>query len=228
MSYHGKGKKSLVCYEVLTPVLSKILLPQFLPLAIALIPANGKDDAAYIHKLNMFIQKMAAQLKISLIATGADGTSSKLGAQCLMDKEPGKLSLLVYNNDLYGLHLQAPVFKETGLFISHSNCPPSQKTGHNKPQHRIKTVSFGDGYVVNQSFMQLCNVPGSGLVQADVDKVDKQIDGAAHHAFHFNALKVQTREENGVFSIKPELLASLHTLGYYSDCQKKCMLLFYL
>jgi hypothetical protein len=121
-----------------------------------------------------------------------------------VDKEPGELPPLVYDNDLYGLHLRAPVFKETGPFVSHSDCPHGRKTGRNQPQHGTKTASLGDGYVVNRSLVQLCNVPGSGLVRADVDKVDKQDDGAARRAFHFNALKAQTQEENGVFSIKPE------------------------
>lgn len=137
---------------------------------------------------------MAAQLKICLIATGADGAACELSAQCLMDKEPGELPPLVYDNDLYGMHLRAPVFKDTGPLVPHSDCPHGRKTARNQPQHGTKTASLGDGYIVNRSLVLLSEVPGSGLIRADVENVDKQDDGAARRAFHSDASQAQTIE----------------------------------
>jgi hypothetical protein len=124
-----------------------------------------------------------------------------------MDEEPGELPPLVYDNNLYGLHLRAPVFKDTGPFVPHSDCPHGRKTARNQPQHGTKTASLGDGYIVNRTLVQLSEVPGSGLVHADVENVDKQDDGATRCAFHSDASKAQTTEENGVVTVKPEFIS---------------------
>ena len=146
---------------------------------------------------------MAAQLRIPVVALTADGAASELSAQSLMDHEKSELPALEYHYPLYGVHLQAPVFIGTGPMISITDPPHSRKTCRNQPQYGTHTASLGIGFLVNQSFIDLYETPGSGLVLRDVENVDKQDDGAARRIFHTQALTAATSQENGVYTIRP-------------------------
>ncbi|EIW59893.1 uncharacterized protein TRAVEDRAFT_122203 [Trametes versicolor FP-101664 SS1] len=188
-------------------ILVKIPLPQIPPLVIALCPTKGNDDATGIHAQHMQFLAMAKQLKMAVISTAADGASSELCAQALMDLEKSELAPLAYDFPLYGVHLRAPVFETTGPLISVQDPPHARKTCRNQPQHGTHTASLGKGYVVNRSFLQLYETGISGLQLRDVQDVDKQDDGAARRMFHPMALAATTIERlDGSRDIRPEFL----------------------
>lgn len=96
----------------------------------------------------MLVLDMAKQLKIPVISLSADGAASEQGAQSLMDHEKSTLPPLVYDYQLYGIHLRAPVF-DSGPLISCQDALHGRKTCRNQPQHGTQTASLGHGYVVN-------------------------------------------------------------------------------
>lgn len=150
---------------------------------IALIPTSGNDNADDIHAQHMKALKMASNLSLPVISFAADGATLEMAAQVLMDKEQSDLPHVTYDYPLYGVHLQAPVFRHTGPVVSISDSPHGQKTCRNNPQHGTHTASLGSGYLVNHSLIELFECEGAGLVKRDVHDVDKQDDGAACRVF---------------------------------------------
>lgn len=163
---------------------------------IALLPTKGNDTAEDIFKYQTIILKMAAQLGIPVISMAADGASSELGAQSLMDATPSELPALSYKSSEYGISLSAPIFEKTGPLISVQDPQHARKTCRNQPQHGTHTASLGSGYVVNRSLLQLYQTWVSGLQLRDVQDVDKQDDGAARRIFHPMALRATTYQRN--------------------------------
>lgn len=161
------------------------------PLVVALIAVNGKDDAEGIHDTHLTLLKMADRVGLKVLALAADGASAELAAQELMDKEITDFPPLTYEYPLYGIHLRCPVLS-TGPCVSLSDCPHCRKTARNQPQYGTHTACMGCGYLVNRSLVDLCKLPDSGLMQKDVDNVDKQDDGAARRVFHTQALDATT------------------------------------
>ena len=176
----------------------KVPLPQYPPQVIALIPTDGKDDAAGILEQHLKLLKMAAQLNLPIISFAADGAASELSAQRLMDNQTSELNPLTYDYPSYGIHLRAPVYKVIGPVISISDPPHGRKTCRNQPQHGTHTASLGIGFVVNRSLVDLYKTGTSGLVLRDVENVDKQDDGAARRLFHHTALVATTFEDAGI------------------------------
>ncbi|KAJ3489093.1 hypothetical protein NLJ89_g11559 [Agrocybe chaxingu] len=160
-------------------ILTRIPLPNCPPLVIALLPNSGKENAEDIHGHHLKLQAMAAQLKLPLIAFAADGAAVELAAQYLMDHTQSDQPPLTYDYPLYGIHLQAPVFSDTGPLISITDPSHAVKTARNQAQYGTHTASLGAGHLINQSLVDLYLVEGSGLVIRDVENVDKQDDGAA-------------------------------------------------
>lgn len=182
-------------------ILARIPLRHCPPIVIAILPTDGKETVEDIHMHHLKLQKMAAQLSIPFVALTADGAASELSAQSLMDHEKSELPALKYDYPLYGIHLQAPVFIGAGPTISITDPPHSRKTCRNQPQYGTHTASLGIGFLVHQSFIDLYEISGSGLVLRDVENVDKQDDGAARRIFHTQALTAATSQENGVYTI---------------------------
>ncbi len=150
---------------------------------------------------------MAKQLNMPVISMAADGASTELGAQDLMDHEKTELAPLAFDYPSYGVRLRAPVFATTGPLISVQDPPHARKTCRNQPQHGTHTASLGKGYVANRSFVQLYETGISGLQLRDVQDVDKQDDGAARRMFHHMALSATTLEKlDGSRDIRPEFL----------------------
>ncbi|TFK58275.1 hypothetical protein BDN72DRAFT_731006, partial [Pluteus cervinus] len=172
-------------------IIAKIPLPGCPPIVIALVPTNGKESGADIHTQHLELQKMAANAKISIIALAADGASTEVLAQHLMDSEQSQEPSLRYTYPLYGINLEAPVFKITGPLISitFTDPPHARKTAWNQPQYGTHTASLGTGYLVNRSLVDLQRLGTSGLMVRDVENVDKQDDGAARRVFHSLALQ---------------------------------------
>ncbi|KAG1760747.1 hypothetical protein EDD22DRAFT_954658 [Suillus occidentalis] len=168
-------------------ILAKIPLPQYTPQVVALLPTTGKDDACGIHEQLMSLLHMAACLEMHVISLAADGAASELLLQCMMDQEASVMEPFTYSYPLYGIHLQAPVFK-TGPLVSITDPPHARKTCRNQPQHGTHTASLGVGFLVNKSLIDLQKTGISGLVTRDVVDVDKQDDGAAQRMFHVAAL----------------------------------------
>lgn len=172
---------------------------------------------------------MADQLRLPVISWSADGTATELAAQVLMDNEASDCPLLTYKYMLYGIDLHAPVFKNTGPFVSATDPQHARKTSQNQPQHGTHTASLGVGYVVNKSLVDLWAVLGSGLVHCDVQNVDKQDDGAAHRLYMHTALNATCYNTDGVVTIRDGfkgLFTWLYVLGgsklllnagYFSD-----------
>ena len=160
---------------------------------------------------------MASQLKMPILVYAADGASSELNAQALMDALPSEKEPLAYQYPLYGLSLRAPVFEHTGPLLSVQDPSHARKTARNQPQHGTHTASLGRGVLVNRSLVDLCNVNKCGLRRSDVEKVDKQDDGAARRLFHSVALEAMTYTgEDGVQYIKDEFIGMfvyLYILG---------------
>ncbi|KAI0642503.1 hypothetical protein C8Q79DRAFT_1013195 [Trametes meyenii] len=167
----------------------QIPLPQIPPLVIALLPTKGNDTAIDIHSQYKLILQMAAQLGILIVSMAADGASSELGAQSLMDKEQSDHPPLAYNYPLYGIKLRAPVFDKTGPLVSIQDPQHTWKTCRNQLQHSTHTASMGSSYVVNRSLMLLYEMWIAGLQLWDVKDVDKQDDGTARRMFHAMALR---------------------------------------
>ncbi|KAF9526823.1 hypothetical protein CPB83DRAFT_837122 [Crepidotus variabilis] len=177
-------------------IIAKVPLPGSPPIVIALLPTNGTETAEMIHLQHLQLQKMAAQLKLPLIALAADGAASELAAQFMMDKVQTEEKSLVYDYPLYGIHLRAPVFADTGPLISVTDAPHARKTARNQPQYGTHTASLGVGHLVNQSLVGLYETGAAGLVVRDVANVDKQDDGAARRVFHHQALEAYTTKDN--------------------------------
>lgn len=192
--------------------LLKIPLPHIPPLVIALIPTKGNNTAANIHSQHQLILKMASQLKIAIVSMAADGASTELGAQSLMDNTQSSLPPLAYKNTHYGVDLRAPVFDNTGPLIAVQDPQHARKTCRNQPQHGTHTASLGSGYLVNRSLVQLYETWISGLQLRDVQDVDKQDDGAARRFFHHMAISATTFEKTPG---KPEVREQFKGLFVY-------------
>ncbi|KAJ8074345.1 hypothetical protein PM082_012658 [Marasmius tenuissimus] len=147
------------------------------PMVIALLPTNGKDDADLIHQLHLKFLKMATQLDMPVVSMSADGATTELLAQTMLDRVITQLPHVAYNHDRYGIHLRAPVFPRTGPLVSVTDPLHSGKTARNQPQ-------------------------AAGLVIRDVENVDKQDDGAARRVLHGMALEAATIVENGSLRIR--------------------------
>lgn len=171
---------------------------------------------------------MARQLQMPVISMAADGASSELAAQALMDAEKSDQCPLVFDYPLYGVHLRAPGFDTTGPLISVQDPPHARKTCRNQPQHGTHTASLGKGHVVNRSFVQLYETGISGLQLRDVQDVDKQDDGAARRIFHHMALAVTTSERvDGSREVRPEftgLFVYLFIFGLFFTASERCRL----
>ncbi len=77
---------------------------------------------------------MAATLKLPLVAFAADGASSELLAQALMDStSKSSLPHFEYNHNTYGVHLHVPNFPVTGPIVSITDPHHTVKTGRNQP-----------------------------------------------------------------------------------------------
>ncbi|KAJ3766604.1 hypothetical protein FB446DRAFT_757584 [Lentinula raphanica] len=200
--------KQIVSENTLTTqvraVMMKIPLSECPPVVIALLPTNGKETSEEIHQIHMRLIAMAEQLELPIVALVADGAATELSAQGLMDEELTGRPPLLYENPTYGVRLCAPVFK-TGPLISVTDAPHARKTARNQPQHGTHTASFGSGYLVNRSLVDIYMLEGSGLMLRDVDNVDKQDDGAARRVFHTNVLRSMSNIQSGSDdpSIKP-------------------------
>ncbi|KAF8060260.1 hypothetical protein FPV67DRAFT_1632538 [Lyophyllum atratum] len=185
-----KSKKALATQ--VRAVLAKIPLPQYSPQVVALLPTTGGDKGDDIHAMHMKALKMASNLDLLIVSFAADGASSELAAQVMMDGELSHLPPLTYTYPLYGISLSVPVFRHTGPLVSISDPPHARKTCRNQPQHGTHTASLGIGYVVNRSLVCLYEHGGTGLVRRDIENVDKQDDGAARRLFHATALHAMT------------------------------------
>ncbi|KAF9236407.1 hypothetical protein BU15DRAFT_76980 [Melanogaster broomeanus] len=183
-------------------IIIKPAIPQTPPLVVALIPTIGKDTAVDIHNQKLILLKMAAQLCLPVVSFAADGAASELAAQSMMDKEASECTPLTYDYPLYGIHLRAPVFKNTGPLVSITDPPHARKTSRNQPQHGTHMASLGVGYVVNHSLVNLYEIHGSGLVSHDVKNVDKQDDGAACRLYAHAALDATCKELEGEPTIR--------------------------
>ncbi|KAF4618575.1 hypothetical protein D9613_009688 [Agrocybe pediades] len=126
-------------------IIAKIPLPRCAPLVIALLPTNGKEDAAEIHTHHIKIQAMAQQLSLPLVAFGTDGAAVELAAQILMDKEQSQEEPFTYKYPLYGIFPKVPVFSKTGPVVSVTDPPHVKKTCRNQPQYGTHTASLGVG-----------------------------------------------------------------------------------
>ena len=153
----------------------------------------------------MSLLKIAQQLDMKIIAMAADGASTELGAQMLMDSEATSCAPLTYEYPAYGIRFRAPVFDGTGPLISVQDPNHGRKTARNQPQHGTHIIVLGDKYVVHRSLRLLQETGTAGLVRRDVENVDKQDDGAARRVMHSMALSAMTSEAaDGKVSIKPD------------------------
>lgn len=141
---------------------------------------------------------MAAQLKMPVVSIAADGASTEVAAQLLLDGMPSDLPPLTYEYPQYGISVKAVNLPDTGPFAPVTDPEHAKKTTRNQPQHGTHTASLGTGYLVNGSLVDLSDVADSGLKRSDVVGVDKQDDGAARRLFHHKALLATTFEKDGV------------------------------
>ncbi|KAH7902899.1 hypothetical protein BJ138DRAFT_1200019 [Hygrophoropsis aurantiaca] len=188
-------KKANAIATQVRAIIAKPIIPEMPPVVIALVPTDGKDTAVQIHEQKLVFLKMASELKLPILTFAADGAASELLAQHMMDTEASELPALTYEYQLYGVHLRAPVFSNTGPLLSITDPPHARKTSRNQPQHGTHTASLGIGFVVNRSLLDLYNIPDSGLVLRDVENVDKQDDGAARRLYAYCALKATTEDD---------------------------------
>ncbi|KAJ7254267.1 hypothetical protein C8J57DRAFT_1437247 [Mycena rebaudengoi] len=172
-------------------ILIKIPVPQIPPQVVALIPTDGKDDAAKIVEQHLRLLAMAAELSLPVVSFAADGAASELAAQKLMDGQETSFPSITYDYPLYGIHLKAPV-TSTGPVVCVQDPWHAKKTGRNGPQHGTKTESLGGDVVVNQTMVALYETGEAGLLSSDIRNVDKQDDGPARRLFHFKALRACT------------------------------------
>lgn len=87
----------------------------------------------------------------------------------------------------------------------------------------MKTVSLGEGFIVNWLLVDQWDSPDSGLYCANVINIHKQDDGAAHCFYHRKALCACTEIANGVPQIKEGysgLFVYLFVLGEYKILQQ--------
>ncbi|KAJ7054413.1 hypothetical protein C8F01DRAFT_1259690 [Mycena amicta] len=168
---------------------------------VALIPTDGKDDAAKILEGHLKLLKMAAELSLPVIMFAADGAASELSAQNPFDKLETDFPPLVFSYPLYGVNLRTPVF-ETGPAVAGTDPGHAAKTGRNQPQHGTHTASLGKGRLVNQDLVRLQRTGKAGLLKCDVINVDKQDDGPARRLWHHAALVACTAEEDDEINLK--------------------------
>ena len=85
----------------------------------------------------------------------------------MMDNEASVGEPLIYENTEHGYSIKIPVLN-TGPMGSDQDPEHGRKTGRNQPQHRTKTASLGEGFVVNHSLVELCKTPDLGMYCGDV------------------------------------------------------------
>ncbi|KAJ7082107.1 hypothetical protein C8R44DRAFT_992225 [Mycena epipterygia] len=210
----AKAEATQVC-----AILIKIPLPHIPPQVVALLPTNGKDDGPKIVEQQLKLLAMAAQLSLPVVCFAADGAASELAAQKLMDSQKTSFPPITYDYSLYGIHLTAPVMK-TGPVVSGQDPGHAKKTAPNQPQHGTKTEDLGEDVVVNQTLVDLKDTGESGLLESDVNNVDKQDDGPARHLFHVKALQACTTGEGDQTKIREGfsgLFVYLFVLGVMFD-----------
>lgn len=202
----GYSDKGTCTHFIFPPILTQfaiqIPLPHVPPLVVALIPTNGKDTGSDIHALHMRLLAMAAQVGLKVVCCAADGASSELAAQVMMDNEESSLDPFKYENKMYGIELKATVFPATGPLVSNTDPPHARKTLRNQPQYGTHTGSLGSAALFNRQLVEMAGMEGSGLVNRDVVNPDKQDDGAARRFTHYLALTSLTQKENNDYSIK--------------------------
>ncbi|KAL4066532.1 hypothetical protein J3A83DRAFT_4189827 [Scleroderma citrinum] len=98
----------------------QILLPQYPPQVVALLPTKDDDNASSIYTQLMLLLNMAAQLGLPVITAAADGAACEVLAQHMMDQEASVSELFQYDYPLYGIHLCSPVLK-TDPIVSITN-----------------------------------------------------------------------------------------------------------
>ncbi|KAJ6579492.1 hypothetical protein DFH09DRAFT_1445551 [Mycena vulgaris] len=200
-------------------ILIKVPLPHIPPQVVALLPTDGKDDAAKIVEQQLKLLAMAAELSLPVVCFSADGAASELAAQKLMDSQETPFTPITYDYPLYGIHLKAPVMK-TGPVVSGQDAGHGKKTARNQAQHGTKTMSTGRDVVVNQSYADLHATGESGLLVSDFKNTDKQDDGPARHLFHIKALQACTIGEGDEAKIREGfggLFVYLFVLGVLFD-----------
>ncbi|TFY51504.1 hypothetical protein EVG20_g10971 [Dentipellis fragilis] len=201
-------------------VLTKIPLPGYPPVVVALIPTTGKDDAVGIHQQYKALLAMCTQLKLSMVVTAADGAATEFSAQLMADAEDTGLDPLVYEHPTLGYRIKVPIC-ETGPLVQVTDHDHGCKTVCNQPQHGTHMASMGTGFLVNHSLVELYETGMSGLLQSNVKNVDKQDDGTAWRMFHLNALKATTHEQDTVAHVHPGmegLFSYLFVLGGALEC----------
>ncbi|KAJ7746788.1 hypothetical protein DFH07DRAFT_1038081 [Mycena maculata] len=184
-------------------ILVKVPLPHVPPQVVALIPTDGKDDAAKIIEQNLKLLQMAEELGVPVVVFSADGAASELLAQNMFDKLETDCEPFTYAYPLYGIHLRTPVFKKTGPVVALTDAPHGSKTGRNQPEYGTHTASLGKGKVVNNDLVRLQRTGKAGLLKSDVTDVDKQDDGPARRLWHHAALLACTMEDEDGIKIQP-------------------------
>ncbi|KAJ7742173.1 hypothetical protein DFH07DRAFT_980597 [Mycena maculata] len=184
-------------------ILVKVPLPHVPPQVVALIPTDGKDDAAKIIEQNLKLLQMAEELGVPVVAFSADGATSELSAQNMFDRLETDCEPFTYAYPLYGIHLRTPVFKKTGPVVASTDAPHGSKTGRNQPQYGTHTASLGKGKVVNNDLVRLQRTGKAGLLKSNIMDADKQDDGPARRLWHHAALLACTMEDEDGIKIQP-------------------------
>ncbi|KAJ7080860.1 hypothetical protein C8R44DRAFT_754213 [Mycena epipterygia] len=197
----AKAEASQVRAILIKVAIYFIPLPHIPPQVVALLPTDGKDNAAKIVEQNLKLLQMAAELSLPIISFAADGAASELAAQNLMDKKNTPFPAVAYDYPLYGVHLRAPVMK-TGPVVSNTDAFHARKTGRNQPQYGTKTESMGEEVLVNDNLVQLYETGESGMLHSDVNNTDRQDDGPARHIFHYQALLACTTGDGDGMQIR--------------------------
>ncbi|PKB96771.1 hypothetical protein RhiirA5_434269, partial [Rhizophagus irregularis] len=181
---------------------TKVPLPKFPPVVIALIPNKSKDtadDISILHK--KLIQEIAPRLQLHILSIGSDGAIVEFQAQekILTIQTPEQLS--IRDNSL-NIHFSCPIFNNVGPIIRVQDPKHAKKTARNALMSGARLLTFGNSSAQYSHFLNLIGRHDSIMYKNDVIKLDRQDDAAAYRTFCSSNLKQCLTMD---YKIQPEM-----------------------
>ena len=147
-----------------------------------MLPTKGDATTQKIYTILKKIVEMSIQANINLISVGADGAITEYNAQILLMQGNDTTEFLTYDNNIYNVHFQAPVYSEKPI-VQIQDLKHAKKNGRNAIHSGARLLVLGSHTVWYDQIYQLAQEENSALYIRDVVNVDKQDDGAAYRVF---------------------------------------------
>ncbi|CAI2193991.1 15251_t:CDS:1, partial [Funneliformis geosporum] len=142
----------------------------------------GDSTTQEIYEILKKIVEMLITANVNLISVGADGAITEYNAQILLMQGSETEEFLTYNNEIYNIHFQAPIY--SGKPIIRIQDPKyTKKNRRNAIHNGACLLVLGNHTIQYIQIYQLAQKENSAFYIRDVVNVDKQNDGAAYSVF---------------------------------------------